>query len=61
MKKLPTLSELLGLDKFTLTESQRHDCVSLANFWGIDAAIKQAEIFSTQNNLKPAQSNNQQL
>jgi hypothetical protein len=55
MEKLPTFSELLGIDKFNLTESQRNDCISLANQWGIEAATKQAEIFSVQNNLTPSQ------
>lgn len=44
-KKLPTLSEMLGLDKYDLTESQRHDCVSLANHAGIEAAQRQAKRF----------------
>jgi uncharacterized phage infection (PIP) family protein YhgE len=45
-EKLPTLSELIGLDKFNLTESQRNDCISLVNHYGIEEAIKQAEKFS---------------
>ncbi len=44
-KPLPTLTELLGLDGFDLTYSQRCDCISLYNHAGKEAAIKQAEKF----------------
>ena len=44
--KLPTLDEMIGLDKFNLTESQKHDCRTLANHRGFDAAIEQAKKFS---------------
>lgn len=36
---LPTLSELLSLDKFNLTYSQRCDCITLYNHAGKDVAI----------------------
>ena len=45
--KLPTLDKMIGLDKFNLTESQKHDCRSLANHRGFDAALEQAKKFSS--------------
>lgn len=47
--KLPTLDEIIGIDKFNLTESQKHDCRSLANHRGMDAAVEQAKVFSEKN------------
>ena len=38
------LSELLGLPE-TLTESERNDCVMLANHYGVSAAQEQAKCF----------------
>ena len=46
---LPTLDEILGLDKFNLTKSQRNDCISVANFYGTEEAIKQAKLFEAKN------------
>ncbi|HLF52773.1 hypothetical protein [Flavobacterium sp.] len=47
--KLPTLDEMIGLDKFNLTESQKHDCRSSANHWGFEEALRQAKIFQEKN------------
>ena len=55
-KSLPTLDELLGLDKFDLTYSQRCDCITLYNHLGQDAAIEQAEKFESKNVIKKAKS-----
>lgn len=48
-KSLPTLDELLGLDRFDLTYSQRCDCITLYNHLGQDAAIEQATKFEFEN------------
>lgn len=45
-EKMPTLSEMLGLDKFDLTFSERCDCISLYNNRGRSASLEQAKIFS---------------
>ena len=50
--KLPTLDEMIGIDKFNLTESQKHYCRGLANDRGFDAAMEQAKKFSLKNNIK---------
>jgi hypothetical protein len=47
--KLPTLDKILGIDNYNLTESQKHDCRSLANHRGMDAAVEQAKVFSQKN------------
>ncbi len=47
--KPPTLSELLKLDQFNLTFSQRCDCISLFNHFGESAAIDQAKKFQEKN------------
>ncbi len=48
-KNLPTLDEMIGLDKFNLTDSQKQDCRSSANHWGFEEAIRQAKIFQQKN------------
>ena len=48
--KLPTLDEMIGIDKFNLTESQKHDCRSLANHRGFDVALEQAKKKFSSNN-----------
>lgn len=47
--KLATSVEILRIDKFNLTESQKHDCRSLANNRWMDAAVEQAKAFSQKN------------
>jgi len=47
--KLPTMSELIGLDKFQLTESQNQQCRMLAYNRSFEAAIEQAKIFELKN------------
>jgi hypothetical protein len=44
-RKLPTLDEIIGLDKYKLTYSQRCDCVTLFNIYGVEAAIEHAKKF----------------
>lgn len=50
--KLPTLSELIGLDKFNLTLSERSQCVSLYNHRGETAALLQAQKFHNKTHIK---------
>jgi hypothetical protein len=50
--KLPTLSEMLGLDKFNLTYSQRCDCIALYNHVGETAALEAAKKFHDKNTAK---------
>ena len=48
-EKLPTLDELIGIDKFNLTYSQRNSVLSIANFYGCDAAIEEAKKIEIKN------------
>lgn len=51
-KTLPTFSELIGIDKFQLTESQKNDCKMIANHRGTEAAIDQAKKFNHENTTR---------
>ena len=44
-----TLDELIGIDKFNLTYSQRNSVLSIANFYGCDAAIEEAKKIEIKN------------
>lgn len=46
---LPTLSNILGLDNYSLTYSQSCDCITLYNHRGRDAALQQAIKFDAAN------------
>jgi len=48
-KHLPKLNELVGIDKYTLTNPQRNDCILLANHYSCQRAVEQAKIFHYKN------------
>jgi len=46
---LPSISEIIGINRFNLTEEQRNHCLHVWNKYGTDAAVRLARIFNFNN------------
>lgn len=44
-----TLDQIIGIDKYKLTPSQRQDCRMIANFYGCERATEEARKFEMKN------------